>query len=94
MPRRFKGESTLDRVVSVTIGLGVPGLVLLVAMGASGWAGAAAITTALARSGEPLGMLGGMASLAVLVLISRALAECGFETVFVASVKKSKERSL
>ena len=38
----------MDKIVNKIVGLGVPGLVLLMAMGISGWVGAAAITTALA----------------------------------------------
>ncbi|MFC1604405.1 hypothetical protein ACFL5F_05185 [Planctomycetota bacterium] len=68
----------LDKVVTKIVALGVPGLVLLVAMAASGWAGGAAIVTALAILGGPLGMLGGIFVLGVLVLISNALAKYGF----------------
>jgi hypothetical protein len=71
-----------DNVVSVIAGLGVPGLVLLVAMAISGWAGAVAITTALAALGGPLGMLGGIALLGVLALISKGLTEFGLEKIF------------
>jgi len=78
----------LDKVVSKIVALGVPGLVLLVAMAASGWVGGAAIVTALAMLGGPLGMLGGIALLCVLALISNALAKYGFERIFEASVKR------
>lgn len=57
----------MDRLVSKIAALGVPGLVLLVAMSATGYAGAAALTTALAALGGPLGMLGGIAVLGLLV---------------------------
>jgi len=84
----------LDKVVCKIVALGVPGLVLLVAIAASGWAGAAAITTALAILGGPLGMLGGIALLMVLVLISHALAKYGFEKVFEASVKGFEQKGM
>lgn len=84
----------MDRIVDKIVALGVPGLVLLVAMAASGWAGAAAITTALAVLGGPLGMLGGIGVLLVLALISKGLATYGFEKMFVASVKKLQEKGL
>ncbi|WP_181899267.1 hypothetical protein [Lachnotalea glycerini] len=38
----------MEKVISKVAALGVPGLVLLIAMGATGLAGGAAITTALA----------------------------------------------
>jgi hypothetical protein len=84
----------LDKVVSMIAGLGVPGLVLLVAMAASGWAGGAAIVTALAILGGPLGMLGGLALLGILVLISHALAKYGFRKIFEASVRRFQEQGM
>jgi len=84
----------LDKVVSKIVALGVPGLVLLVAMAASGWAGGAAIVTALAILGGPLGMLGGIVLLGILVLISHALAKYGFRKIFEASVKRLQEQGL
>ncbi|MFM6039787.1 MAG: hypothetical protein ACKPBB_18935 [Sphaerospermopsis kisseleviana] len=49
----------MDKIVDKIAALGVPGLVLVVAMAFTGWAGAAAITTGLAVLGGPFGMLGG-----------------------------------
>ena len=82
----------MDRIVGIIAGLGIPGLVLLVAMGVSGWAGAAAITAGLASLGGPLGMLGGIALLGVLTLISRGIARFGFETLFKAVLTRLKEQ--
>ena len=42
----------MDKIVSKIAALGVPGLVLTVAIGATGLAGGAAITTALAAIGQ------------------------------------------
>ena len=72
----------LDKVVTKLVGLGVPGLILLVVISTSGLAGAAAITAALATLGGPLGMLGGIGVLGVAVLVSHALAEYGLERIF------------
>ena len=52
-----------DKLVSFLVGLGVPGLVLVVAVYVAGVAGGAAIVVALATLGGPLGMLGGIALL-------------------------------
>jgi hypothetical protein len=81
-----------DKVIKTIAGLGVPGLVLLVAMAVSGWAGAAALTTALAALGGPLGMLGGIALLGVLALLSWAIAEYGFEKIAVAVIKELRRK--
>lgn len=84
----------MDEIVDKIAALGVPALVLIVAMSASGWAGAAAITAALAGLGGPLGMLGGVALLVVLALISKALATWGFERVFVATMKRLRRKGI
>lgn len=78
----------MDKLVSKIAGLGVPGLVLLVAMSATGFAGAAAITTALAALGGPFGMLGGIALLLLLVLIANGLTKYGFNKIYDAVVKE------
>ena len=83
-----------DKVVTTIAGMGVAGIVLLVAMAASGWAGGAAIVTALATLGGPLGMLGGIALLGVMLLISKAIATYGFEKIFVATVKRLREKGM
>ena len=80
-----------DNIVSVIAGLGVPGLVLLVTMAISGWAGAAALTTALAALGGPFGMLGGMGVLGILVLISKGLTEFGLEKIFFAVINRMEK---
>lgn len=66
-------SSGLDRAIEWLVSLGVPGLVLMVAICTSGFAGAAAITSALAALGGPLGMLGGIAVLVLLVPISHTI---------------------
>ena len=71
-----------DKIISRIVALGVPGLVLVVAMASTGLAGGAAIVAALAVLGGPLGLLGGVLALGILVLISQALAERGFQMVF------------
>ena len=60
---------------------------MLVAVATSGFAGAAALTTALAALGGPLGMLGGVGVLLLLVLVSRALASYGFPRMAQAVVR-------
>lgn len=77
----------MDKLVTSIAALGVPGLVLLVAMAFTGYSGAVAITVALATLGGPLGMLGGIGVLGLLVLISKGLAKHGFEKIFKAVVK-------
>jgi len=81
----------MDKIISKIVGLGVPGLVLLVAISTSGLAGGAAIVAALATLGGPLGMIGGIGLLGVLVLISKGLSEYGFEAIFKGVIKKMKE---
>ena len=77
----------MDKIVSKIVALGVPGLVLLLAIGATGYVGAASITTALCAIG-PFGMIGGIATLGLIGLLSQAISEYGFEKIFVQVVKE------
>ncbi len=82
----------MDKVVDKIVALGVPGLILLVALNVVGFAGAAAITTALAVLGGPIGMLGGIALLGVLGLIAKAISDYGFERIYRRVVIRMKEQ--
>ncbi len=83
---------SLDWIVEKIVAFGVPGLVLLVAVAISGYAGGAAIVSALATLGGPLGMLGGIALLLLLVLISDGLAKYGFEKIFKGVVQGLRDK--
>ena len=61
-------------------------------MSATGFAGAAALTTALAALGGPVGMLGGIAMLGLLVVISKALTEYGIEAIFKAVLAELRKK--
>lgn len=77
----------MDKAVSKIAALGIPGLILMAAIGATGLAGGAAITTALAALG-PGGMVGGIITLGVIGIASEAITEFGFDAVFTAVVKE------
>lgn len=77
----------MDKIVSKIVALGVPGLVLLLAVSATGYAGGAALTAGLAAIG-PFGIIGGVATLGIILLISQAITEFGFEAIFVQVVKE------
>ena len=81
----------MDKLIDKIAALGVPGLVLLVAMSATGWAGAAAITAGLAMLGGPFGMIGGIALLVILSLISKGIAEYGFEEMYSGVLQRLKD---
>jgi len=84
----------LDKVAAKVAGFGVPGLVLVAAMALTGWAGAAALTTALAALGGPLGMLGGVALLGIMLMVFHALTEYGFERVFSSVVDELHKKGM
>lgn len=81
----------MDKVVSKVAALGVPGIMLMIAINASGYAGAAAITTALAALG-PGGMKAGIFFLGVTALIMDTIAEFGFEAIMTAVLKRLYEQ--
>ncbi|WP_293527337.1 hypothetical protein [Prevotella sp.] len=76
----------MDRIVNKIAGLGVPGIMLMVAISMTGLSGAA-ITAALALLG-PGGMLGGIAFLLLAGAVTSALTEFGFDALFKAVIKK------
>lgn len=82
----------MDEVVDKIVALGVPGLVLLIAISTSGVAGGAAIVTSLAMLGGPFGMLGGFVTLALMGLISQAIAKYGVERIFRQVVNGLREK--
>lgn len=77
----------MDTVVNKIAGIGVPGMMLLVAISMTGLTGAAAITAALALLG-PGGMIGGVMTLIVAGTIASALSEYGFDALFKSVVRK------
>lgn len=77
------GGMKMDKLISKITALGVPGLVLLVAIHVSGFAGGAAIITALSALG-PGGIVGGIATLGLIGLISHGLTEFGMDAILAA----------
>lgn len=73
-------EKNMDEIIKKLAALGVPGIVLLTSMSATGYAGGAAITSALAALG-PFGMAGGIVMLGSIALLSDKITEIGFEKV-------------
>ena len=67
-------------------------MVLVVAVAFSGLAGGAAVVAALAFLGGPFGMMGGILVLGLLVLISKALTEFGFQPIFKRVLLGLKEK--
>lgn len=84
----------MDKLIEKIAALGVPGLVLLIAVKATGFAGAAALTTALASLGGPLGMLGGIGVLGLLVLISGGIAKYGFQAIYKGVVNELQRQGM
>ena len=74
----------MDEVVKKVAALGLPGVILVITMAATGLTGAAAIATALAFLGGPAGMLGGIAVLGLTGLITDALAKVSLEDFLTA----------
>ena len=60
-------------------------------MGATGFVGAAAITTALAALG-PFGIVGDIATLIIMAIISDAIVKFGFDAVYTAVIKELIKR--
>ena len=78
----------MDEFVRKAAALGLPAIILVIVMGTTGFAGAAAITAALAFLGGPAGMLGGIAMLGIMGLATEMLSKHGLEAVLVGIYKQ------
>ena len=79
-----RDDMGLDAIAAKIGQLGIPGLVLIVAMWMTGLAGAAAFVTALAALGGPFGMWGGLIVMGLLVTVSNGLSRFGLKSLFQA----------
>ena len=77
----------MEKLISKLAALGVPGLVLLIAVSTSGYVGAAAIVAALSALG-PGGIIGGIVTLGLIGLITHGLVEYGMDALSSALVKE------
>ncbi|WP_235440800.1 hypothetical protein [Limnoraphis robusta] len=80
----------MDEIVRKLAGIGLPAVILVITMAATGFTGAAAITAALALLG-PGGMIGGIVLLGIIGLASDALAKYGLEELLIAIYKERKK---
>jgi len=80
----------MDEVVKKVAALGLPGVILLIAMATTGFTGAAAITAALAMLG-PFGMLGGIAFLGVVGIAADGLSKFGLEALLLGIYKQRQQ---
>lgn len=83
----------MDKIVSKITSLGVGGLILTYIIGTSSFVGAAALTAGLASFG-PGGMIGGILTLGMCILISQAIAEYGLDKLFGAIVVELKRKGM
>ncbi|QEA51601.1 hypothetical protein [Leuconostoc lactis] len=77
----------MDELIKKIMGFGVPGIILIIAMSLSGYAGAAALTVALASLG-PFGMLGGIAFLGAIGFSADKITEYGIEKIAKSVVRE------
>lgn len=82
----------MDEVVRKIAALGLPGVLLAIAIATTGFAGGAALTTALATLGGPFGMLGGIAVLGIAGLVADALSKVGLEALLLEVYRSRKQK--
>jgi predicted GTPase len=83
---------TLNDFTRKIAALGTPGIVFLVAMSSTGFAGAAAVTSALALLGGPAGIYGGIAILPIIAIAADYLAKYGLEFLLAKIYQKKVEQ--
>lgn len=82
-----KFNPPLDEIAAKLAGFGFPVVILVMAIGASGYVGAAAVTTALTAIG-PGGMVGGVITLLASVPIANAITKYGIDALLNAVLKE------
>jgi hypothetical protein len=82
----------MDEVITRVAALGLPGVLLVVTMAATGLAGGAAITKALAALGRPFGMIGGIAALGIAGLVAEALSKYGIDSLLTGIYIERKKK--
>ena len=81
----------MDKIVEKIASIGIPGIMLMVAISMTGLSGAAAITASLALLG-PGGMIGGILTLVFAGAVASAITEYGFDALFRAVIKKMYQK--
>ncbi len=71
----------MDEVVKKIAALGLPGILLVIAISLSGVAGGYGVVAALAGLGGPFGIIGGLGVLGLTTLVGEAIAGFGIEAV-------------
>jgi hypothetical protein len=85
----------MDEVVKKIAALGLPGILLVVAISASGMMGSAAVVAALTALGGPFGIIGGLGLLGLATLVGETIAGFGIEAVLTnIYVERSKTESV
>ena len=82
----------IDEVVEKISGLGIPGLVLLVAIMLNPFSGGAAIVAALAALGGPFGMIVGIGTVVLSGFIAAAISKFGFGAIFKRVLNNLREQ--
>ena len=78
----------MDEFCEKLASIGIPAVIFLGAMSATGFVGAAAITTALATLGGPLGMLGGLGFLIIVSSGTSIISRYGYSKIMIEVVKR------
>ncbi|MBD2364816.1 hypothetical protein [Anabaena sp. UHCC 0399] len=85
----------MDEVVKKLASLGLPGAMLVIVIATTGLEGNVVVPMVLATLGGPFGMMGGLAVLGIVTLVTESLAGYGIEKVLSAVyTERSKNEAL
>lgn len=83
----------MDEIVKKISSLGLPGVILVITMAASGGVGGSyALVGAIATLGGPFGIVGGLSVLGLMTILGDKLAEYGIESVL-ASIYAERSKT-
>lgn len=85
-------KTEIDVIIDKLAPLGVPGLIFLVLMSFSPWAGGAAIMSTLALLGGPFGAIAGLGVLGVFSVYGKKISAFGYNKVIFLLVERMKNQ--
>lgn len=85
-------KTEIDKIIDKLAPLGVPGLIFLVLMSFSPWAGGAAIMSTLSLLGGPFGAIAGLGVLGVFSLYGKKISAFGYNRIIILLIDRMKKQ--
>lgn len=85
-------KAEIDKIIDKLSPLGVPGLIFLILMSFSPWAGGAAIMSTLSLLGGPFGAIAGLGVLGVFSIYGKKISAFGYNRVIILLIDRMQKQ--